>query len=150
MSLFHAIGGIALGITLRGWANEPTLKNLLGRSFFLLWGSGFGCMPLIFAFQNDSANVPTILGAQIAVLLTAIAIPYFWLNRLRELASDENVVAVSIGGLFLLIGLVAGSFLVRDREWLPAVLFGGTFSLVGGGVFFHGLRSLLRSFSEDN
>lgn len=149
LSIFHVIGGVALGITLRGWVNEPTLKNLLSRVMFLVWGSGFGCLPLAFAFDNAPDQISLVLAVQSAILLTAIAIPFFWLDRLRELASDKSVVATTIGGIFLVVGLVAGSSLLRGGEWLGGLLFGGTFTLVGGGVLWHGLRSAFKGFSED-
>jgi hypothetical protein len=138
ISIFHVIGGAALGITLRGWANNPTRENLFRRAFFLVWGGMFGCMPLVFGVENGT------LAVQVVVLLIAIAVPFFWLDRLREMFSDQNVVLVGFGGIFLIAGLVAGGALLREREWLFAALFGGIFSLVGGGIFFAGLRNLLR------
>lgn len=149
LSIFQVIGGIALGITLRGLINQPTLQNVLGRAMFLVWGSGFGCLPLAFVFQNDPAQIPLALAIQSAVLLAAIAVPLFWLDRLRELAADKNVVAISIGGIFLVVGLVAGSAMLRDRELLGGLLLGGVFTLVGGGIFWHGLRNVFKGFSED-
>ena len=145
ISIFHVIGGVALGITLRGWASDPTRENLGGRVFFLVWGSMFGCMPLVFGLQTGLS----MLAAQLAVLLVAIAVPFFWLERLRELTSDQNVVMIGFGGIFLIAGLAAGGFLLREGEWLFAALFGGTFTLLGGGFFLGGLLKLLRGVSED-
>ena len=145
ISIFHVIGGVALGTTLRGWADNPTRENLGGRVFFLVWGSMFGCMPLVFGLQTGFS----MLAAQLAVLLVAIVVPFFWLERLRELVSDQNVVRIGFGGIFLIAGLAAGGFLLREGEWLFAVLFGGTFTLLGGGFFLSGLLKLLRGASED-
>jgi len=88
ISLFHVIGGAALGITLRGWVNNPTRENLFRRVFFLIWGGMFGCMPLVFGIENGTLLV------QIVVLLVAIAVPFMWLEHLREMFSDQNVVMV--------------------------------------------------------
>jgi hypothetical protein len=143
ISIFHVIGGVALGITLRGWVNNPTRENLFSRTFFLIWGGMFGCMPLVFGIENGTLVI------QIVVLLIAIAVPFMWLEQLREMFSDQNVVMVGFGGIFLISGLVAGGALLREREWLFAVLFGGIFSLVGGSIFFAGLRNLLRGTPGD-
>ena len=144
LSIFHAVGGAALGITLRGWVNDPSHKEV-GRLFFLVWGGMFGCMPLLFGLEY---GLP-MLAAQVAVLLSAIAVPFFWLDRLRELFSNQNLVLTGVGGIFLVAGLAAGGFLLREGQWLPAALFGVPFVSMGGGIFFYGLRSLLQGSAED-
>lgn len=145
LSIFHVIGGAALGLTVRGWVDNPTRENLGGRIFLLVWGGMFGCMPLTFGLQEE----PRLLIAQLAVLLTAFAVPYFWRDRLRELASEQYIVMLVFGGIFLLAGLIAGSFMIREGEWLVALLFGGIFSLVGGGIFFGGLKQLFGDPPDD-
>lgn len=142
-SLFHVIGGAALGITLRGWVNNPTRENLFGRFFFLIWGGMFGCIPLAIGIENGTMAV------QIVILLIAIVVPFIWLDHLREMVSDKNVVMVGFGGIFLIAGLVAGGAMFREREWLFAALFGGIFSLVGGSIFVSGLLNLMRGTPGD-
>lgn len=142
LSLFHVIGGVAIGFTLRGIVDSR--ENIGSRVFFLIWGGMFGCMPLAFGLDN-----PATLPVQVGVLLAAIAVPFFWADRLREMFSDQSVLMLGFGGVFLLVGLIAGTLMAREGEWIVALLFGGMFSLVGGGIFIGGLRALLRDTSGD-
>jgi hypothetical protein len=47
LSIFHVLGGIALGSTVRGLRNGFNGSKL----FFLVWGSMFGCIPLAIGAQ---------------------------------------------------------------------------------------------------
>ena len=129
--------------------NEPTLKNLGRRVFFLVWGSMFGCMPLVFGLENGLQGGLPMLAAQIAVLVTAIAVPFFWLDSLREAFSNKNVVLIGFGGVFFIAGMGAGSLMLHEGVMFPALLVGGLFVLVGGGMFLWGLRGLLHGSPED-
>jgi hypothetical protein len=145
LSIFHVIGGAALGATVRAWLDSPTRQNLGRHVFFLIWGGMFGCMPLAFGLQEGGWMVV----AQSAVLVTAFAVPFFWRDRLRELASQQFIIMLVFGGVFLVAGLVAGGAMLREGEWLVALLFGGIFSLVGGGIFFGGLKQLFSDPADD-
>ena len=110
LSIFHLIGGIALGMTFNRIVRE---RRLGGQSiFFIVWGGMFGCMPLTFGSQSE----PWVLAAQIGILALAIGIPFAIGGSLREGFQLKGVQNVLFGGIFLVVG-----FLVTPVSLLLAV-----------------------------
>ena len=130
LSIFHVIGGAALGLTLRSLVREPSLKGLFGRVFFLIWGGMFGCMPLAFSLQDGGLNYTT-LAFQLGILGTAMAVPFFLYDYLREYARDKNMVRMGIGAaLFLFSAALSGAIIGSAGLDLPSLLI---FTIFGGG-----------------
>ena len=141
LSIFHLIGGIALGMTFNRIVRE---RHLGGQSiFFIVWGGMFGCMPLTFGSQSE----PWVLAAQMGILALAIGIPFAIGGSLREGFQQKGVQNVLFGGIFLVIGLAALGIAVRliptDRAALGILVFALVFSAVGVPTFIKGLRDLV-------
>ena len=151
LSIFHVIGAVALANGLRGiwnWLREK--ERGLGNAVFLVaWGAMFGCMPFAFglglATDDERGTSIVLLGQAIVWGLSFLTALLLWDDVVDWLQPflDTNIFLVGFGGIFMLVGAAAGSFIVRDD--LPfGLLFGGVFFLVGGLIFALGVWNLFK------
>ena len=139
LSIFHILGGIALGSTVRGLRNGFEGSKL----FFLVWGSMFGCMPLAIGAQTFAeANTMYLFVIEILILAGAIAVTAFTPDWILESFTSPDVVTIEMGGLFLFIGVVVGVSMLKTNPLLT-LLFGGTFAGAGAFLLYRGLRTIL-------
>ena len=141
VSLFHVIGGIAIGSALRG------LKGGFsgGTLFLLVWGGMFGCMPLAIGWDQFGAiGRPDLLALEFGILIAAILATALMPGSMLEALKSPQVAPIAFGGLFLLIGIGAGVIMVQNDP-LPGILFGGCFAGAGAISFVAGLAKLLKS-----
>ncbi len=150
LSPFHVLGAAGLAYGLRGVWNwlydrEQGRGNAL---FFIVWGTGFGCMPFAFGLglaREDGGTPFVLLGEALVWGSTFLVALLAWdevMDWLRPFLHPD-VFLVAFGGIFMLAGAMAGSFTVRDDP-LFGLLFSGIFMLMGGIVFVTGLRRLLK------
>ncbi len=144
LSIFHAIGGIALGVAVR----KRREGNREEANFFLIWGGGFGGLPLIAGIIAFIFFVgePLAILAEIAVLAVTALFVAFAPAELLAALKDLNPAAAAFAGFFLLLGV--GTALVMFREdllmgCLAAALFGG----IGGAHFVRELRKMMKGQS---
>ncbi len=136
VSVFHVIGGIAIGSTFRGLRNGFRF----GRIFFLIWGTLFGCMPLSIGAK---AGALYLFGIEVFVLMSAILGAALMPDWVLGSFNWSDMFPIGFGGLFLLIGIFAGGLLLKtDPIW--GLVFGCSFGGTGALVFFLGLRTLLQ------
>jgi len=151
LSIFHVIGALAMASGLRGvwyWLRDRE-RGPGNAVFFIVWGAGFGCLPFAFGLGLESdkeTGTPLVLLGQViiwgVVFLVALL---FWdeaVDWIRPFL-DTNVFLVGFGGIFMLVGAVVASLIIRD-ELLFGLLFGSIFMLVGGLIFALGVRNLLK------
>lgn len=141
LSIFHIIGGIALGSTFNRIVRD---KRIGGQSiFFIVWGGMFGCMPLTMGSQA----APWVLAAQIGILALAIIIPFALGGTLGEGFRQQGVQTVLFGGVFLVVGMAALGMAIRlipqDTAALGVLAFALIFMAVGVPTFIKGLRDLV-------
>jgi hypothetical protein len=152
LSIFHIIGAVALANGLRGvWSWLGDKEQRVGNAFFfVLWGAGFGCMPFVFGLTmaaDKEGGTPVVLLGQVMVWGSVFVVALLaWQEALDWLRPFLHVdmFLVAFGGIFMLVGAGAASFIVRD-DLLFALLFGGIFMLVGGLILAFGVRNLLRA-----
>lgn len=148
LSIFHTLGGVAVGLGLRSFVDAPSLKALPRQAFVFIWGGMFGCLPLFAGLESG----PGMLLAQIAILLGVIILTYLLRDYMREAFSNSNIVAIALGGVFLLTGMVGGwMFLFGDPDEpqrLAALVFIGAFGLTGGAIFLNGIKGVWRGEEE--
>ena len=139
LSLFHVLGGIAIGSTVRGLR-----KGSAGRGvFFLIWGAMFGCMPLAIGAQTfTQANAMYLFAVEVIVLAGAIVVTAFIPDVLLDTFKSPDVTTIWMGGLFFIIGVGVGAAMLKT-EPLFTLLFGGSFAGAGALLFYRGLRALL-------
>ena len=140
VSIFHIIGGVAVGSTLRGLRNGFPC----GKIFILIWGALFGCMPLAIGVETfTKTGAIYLLGIEILVLASAILGAALIPDWILESFSSVDLFPLGFGGLFLLVGLIVGGFSLKTDP-LFGLVFGCIFGGVGAVVFILGLRSLLQ------
>jgi hypothetical protein len=152
LSIFHIIGAVALANGLRGvWSWLRDKEQRLGSAFFfVLWGAGFGCMPFVFGLTmaaDKEGGTPLVLLGQVMVWGSVFVVALLaWQEALDWLRPFLHVdmFLVAFGGIFMLVGAGATSFIIRD-DLLFGLLFGGIFMLVGGLILAVGVRNLLRA-----
>jgi hypothetical protein len=138
---FHLGGGAALGFALRSMFKEGFKPASITRNgFFLIWGSMFGGLPLVFGLAMGSGRFFLL---EVAIFLGAIvlvAVAYDWL---RELYSQPGMFVASFGFVFFLIGAALTTTFLSEGEpgGLPVGL---VFCAVGGLVTLAGVWMLLR------
>ena len=139
VSIFHVLGGIAIGSTVRSLR-----KGLDGRGiFFLIWGAGFGCMPLaIGAGIFSQAHAMYLFVIEVLVLAGAIGVMAFIPDWMLEMFTSPEMMPIEMGGLFILIGVIVGGAMLKTNP-LFTLLFGGSFAGAGALLFVRGLRALL-------
>jgi hypothetical protein len=150
LSIFHIIGGIALGNALNNlWLKLRGQRASMGNGcFFLLWGGGFAFMPLAF---GSGEEIPAwFLPMQLLIIVTAMLVGALWQSTLQEWAAplfNLNVGLMLFGSVFMGFGMLFGFLFTQDAEdALLGWLFIGIFGLVGLGIFLFGLFGILKSF----
>ena len=151
LSIFHVIGAVALANGLRGvWHWHSSKERGLGNAlFFIVWGAMFGCMPLAFGLgmvtDQEMGTPLVLLGQAIVWGMTFLIALFFWddvIDWLRPFLHPTTFL-VGFGGIFMLVGAVTASFVIRD-DLLFGLTFGGIFLLVGGIIFALGIWNLLK------
>lgn len=139
VSIFHILGGGALGLTFRGLRKGFDFSKI----FFLVWGTGFGCMPLAIGAQTFSeGNVMYLFVLEVLILVGAVLVTALIPDWMLDTFKSQDVMAVGMGGLFFFIGIVVGGALLKSDP-LMALLFGGAFAGSGGLLLYSRLRTLL-------
>jgi len=150
LSLFHIIGGIALGNAVRNiWRairNQGENTSWGGSIFFVVWGSMFGCMPFVFGL--DPALPNWFLPAQLLIWGTPFILSAVFGRAILDWASplfNVGTGLMAFGGIFMFAGLLAGYFTFSDGELFQAMLLGGIFGVIGLGIFILGLANLFKN-----
>lgn len=142
--IFNLIGGVAIGSVMRGILRRQVACHSL---FLLVWGAGFGGLPLIFGVQLLD-RWPWFLALQLFIFAAAILVTALVPDLYLESFKSPLVTYIGIGGVMLLIGIGAGvSVLLDATDWLVKLVVGGIFALVGAGLFLNGLKLLMRDES---
>ncbi len=150
LSLFHIIGGVALGNALNSiWLKLRGQRVSMGNGcFFLVWGSGFAFMPLAFGAGEE---IPAwFLPMQLLIIIVAMGVGVLWQGVLQEWAKplfNLNVGLMLFGSVFMGFGMLFGFVFTQDAEGpFLALIFIGTFGLIGLGIFLFGLFGILKNF----
>jgi len=139
ISIFHVLGGGALGLTLRGLRKGIEFNKI----FFLVGGTGFGCMPLAIGAQSFAqANVMYLFVVEVLILAGAIVLTAFIPDWILDTFKSPDVVTIGMGGLFFFIGVVVGGAMLKTDP-VFTLLFGGSFAGAGALLLYRGLRTLL-------
>ena len=134
LSLFHIVGGLVFGTTLRGLG-----RRITGRSIFLLvWSLFFGGVPLLMFLQSDWPW--WVHATRALVLFGSVALGFFLKDSLHGLLQQGHIVTMILGGVFMTAGagLVASGIVAEDFPL--GLLMGTIFFLVGLGIFVIGFR----------
>jgi hypothetical protein len=150
LSTFHVIGAAALAYGLRGvWSGLRDKGRGVGSAFFfILWGTGFGCLPFAIGLglATEDGGTPLVLLGQALIWGSAfLAALLAWdaiLDWLRFFLHPD-MFFIAFGGIFMLVGAIVGSLTLQDDPQF-GLLFSGIFMLVGGIIFAIGVWRLLK------
>jgi len=143
LCLFNLIGGAAIGSVLRSVLRGKFACNSF---FFLIWGAGFGGLPLVFGIQEFQKGAPYFLMVQFAVFASAILVVALVPEDLLATLRSPNIFTIAIGGVFLTLGAAMLFTNIFELKGLPEKLLGGgIFILIGGAVFLIGLWRVIKS-----
>ncbi len=143
LCIFNLIGGAAIGSVLRAVLRGKFSCNSI---FFLIWGAGFGGLPLVFGIQEFQKGAPYFLAIQSAVFVIAILVVAIIPDELLATLRSPNIFTIGIGGVFLLLGtaMLFTNFL-ELKGLTEKLLGGGIFIVAGGAVFLLGLWRVIKS-----
>jgi hypothetical protein len=140
--LFEVLGGGALGFAVRGIAQRD-----FSSLFFLIWGSGFGGIPLVIGAVNFlGAGEPSYFYAQVFVFVAAIVTVALLPRDLFQGDGDTTGAAggVVVGAIMLMIGSVVVLLSFGNGIGLPLVI-GAVFALLGAFLLFGAALRILRT-----
>jgi len=141
-AVFELLGGAAVGIGLRS-----LLKHNLAGGFFLIWGAGFGGIPLfIGAVMFLSSEHPVYFYAQ-AFIFTAAALAAFFLpdDILQPGPNGNGAYGGAITGAIM--AMVGGTVVILNlREGFGiGLVIGGIIGLLGALILAGTLLRALRT-----
>ncbi len=147
LSVFHIIGGAALGLALQRWRAVRSKGEPWTPPLVFWWGPLFGGMPLLFGLVTAEWG---ILAAQVVIFVASVAIA-FWLSEpLKEALGRRYLFFTILGLVFMLVAALVSWLMLRGdspRAW-QALLFGGLFYAAGSLAFCAGLMQWRKARSS--
>ncbi len=139
--LFHVIGGVAVGSTVRGWLRG----HLACTSFFMVvWGAMFGGVPLALGYD---LLVPqggiVFFGIELAVLIGTILLVVLIPDWFVQSFDGRAIAPVAFGAVFLLTGFGVGAATFTSSP-ITAIVVGGLFAGFGGSILIWGMVRAFR------
>lgn len=135
LCIFEIIGGAAVGFALRG-----LLQRDLSGCFFLIWGSGFGGIPLVIGGVSFlTSGQPTYFFAQLFVLLATIVTLALLPRDFMETRGDSGGAegAALVGAVMTMVGGAVVLLTMKEGIGVPL--------LVGAIIAAFGIWLLLRT-----
>lgn len=144
LSVFHIVGGAALGLALRQWCGARARGAPWTPSLLFWWGPLFGGLPLLFGLVTAEWG---ILAAQVVILAASVAIA-FWLSEpLKEALGRRYLFFTILGLVFMLVAALVSWLMLRggsSKAW-QALFFGGLFYAAGSLAFCAGAMQWQKS-----
>ncbi len=140
VSLFHIIGGIAIGVGLRRLFRGISCQPV----FFLVWGGLFGGMPLFIGAAELAAKGQLLFfSVEIVILVATILLVALTPDWIAEAFRSQSIYLMLFGSIFLIVGIGAGLAAWQEQFVTGLILilvFGGT----GALILMLGFRMLLK------
>jgi hypothetical protein len=132
LGLFHLIGGIVAGSSLRRGIHQGWSCNLIGAIF---WGIAFGGFPLFIGVTGFMRmRVPYIAGVELLIFVGAFLAATLMPDWIPEIFNVSALLPILFGGVFMVIGVIL--FMAIAGDSLPYALFAlGAFGGSGAVVF---------------
>ena len=141
LGIFELIGGTAFGYGLRAMFKDRDM----GQFFFLIWGGGFGGIPMLISVISGLAGptpAPALVGPAIFFGMAAFAL--FLMEPLTSNFGAGPTVGLLFGAIFMLAGAVIGVLQFnRGHAVLPLAL-GGAIFLMGSLILALSANAMLR------
>ncbi len=142
VSVFHLLGGLALGWGLRRVFARQFGSDVL---YFFVWGAMFGFIPLFIGVAALAASgAGYLILVELLVLFVAIAFMAFTPDEYLAAFTSPQIVLTGTGGILVVLGAALFSATLSE-DWTTALIAGGIFMLVGGLFFAIGVRMALKN-----
>ena len=149
LSLFHIIGGVVIGSTLKKMRQDG-LSGLKNSGCLLIWGVMFGGIPLAFGLgQYAEFGIIWFFPAQLAVFAGAILITFLFGTYIRSILNQKSIRWMGFGGFFFISGGFAAYVLGQEAARWMSALIGILFCGSGLLMFVQGLRIALRNLAAE-
>lgn len=135
LSIFEVLGGAAIGAFVRTLLRrEPPGLTI----FFLIWGAGFGGIPLLMgSFMLLTSDRPGLFFAQLFVFVMAIVLVALMPSEVYDKDADGNMPTAIVGAVLIMFG--ASIVVLTLSNGI------GIGTLLGAIVAFGGVVILLRA-----
>lgn len=119
LSLFHLIGGIVAGSSLRRGIHQGWSCNLIGA---IVWGIAFGGFPLFIGVAGFiKMGVPVFVAVEFLVFIGGFMAATLMPDWIPELFNVSALLPILFGGVFMVIGVIL--FMAIAGDSLPYALF---------------------------
>lgn len=144
LAMFQVIGGLAAGYGLRKIITDHALA---GNSFLVIWGFGFGGIPVVIgvAFAT-AARQPLLALLGPLLFLVALAFGALLLPWLSDVLGPGTLATLTVGCAFVLGGSGVMIMIVRAGKGATFVglIVAGIFVLIGLGLCWNVLSAMIR------
>ncbi len=131
LSLFHLIGGIVAGSSLRRGIHQGWSCNLFGAIF---WGIAFGGFPLFIGVSGFvRMGVLYLAAVELLVFVSALLAAMLMPDWIPEVFNVSALAPILFGGVFMVIGVILFMAIAGDSllyALLALAAFGGSGAVV--------------------
>jgi hypothetical protein len=135
LCIFEVLGGAAVGAFVRTLLRrEPPGASI----FFLIWGAGFGGIPLLVGgVMLLTSERPALFFAQLFVFVMSIVLVALMPSELFDKDADGNLPTAIVGAVMIMFGAAMVLLTLQDGV--------GWVTVLGAAVAFGGIVVLLRA-----
>ncbi len=141
LGIFELIGGTAFGYGLRAMFKDRDPSQF----FFLIWGGGFGGIPMLISlFSGLAGPTPVLALVGPAIFFGMAAFALFLMVPLTSNFGSGPTAGMLFGAIFMLAGAVIGVLQFnRGHEFVPLAV-GGAIFLIGSLILALAANAMLR------
>ncbi len=142
LSIFHLVGGIAIGLGWRQWASAWR-KEVRTPPFLFIWGVLFGLLPLLFALVMRDWR---LLAGQGVVLLIGWALAFWLAQPFGRAISRRFLWFIVVGAILMIVGSLLAVLAMdagAEKIW-ERLASGGVLFALGSIILAAGLVQWLR------
>ena len=141
LSIFEVLGGAAIGAFVRTLLRrEPPGITI----FFLIWGAGFGGIPLLMgAIMLLTGDRPGLFFAQLFVFVMSIVLVALMPSELFDKDADGNMPTAIVGAVLIVFGAAIVLLTLQDGIGL-VTLFGAAIAFGGAVILLRAIFVVLR------
>ncbi len=151
-SIFHAMGGAAIGLGFRSLNQDLQKSKML-----FIWGGLMGVVPFLFdwVFLISRGQLLYGLIGPAGWVLSMIVVGLFWQGESQRL-NGSALIALFLGGAALIMGILLAPYMIHSAvqnevglaDWIFGGIFLFMFVVIGGSIAWAGLMTLLRDSTQ--
>jgi hypothetical protein len=140
--IFVILGAGAIGAFVRARLQRQPIGT---EFFFLIWGSGFGGIPLLIAGPTLlTSERPSLFYALLFVFVATIVLVALMPSELFDKDANGNFPSAIAGAVLIMFGASLFLLTMRDELWVGLV-FGGGMAALGIVLLFRSVLKVLHT-----